>query len=112
MLLFLLAISVKIIEMFYIFITLSLQKSGEYFIFLVHFSLESSLVAQTVKCLPTMRETQVRFLGQEDTLEKEMATPALLPGKSHERRSVIGYSPWGRKEDMTERLHFSLDYTL
>ena len=27
-----------------------------------------------VKCLPTMRETQVRSLGQEDPLEKEMAT--------------------------------------
>ena len=27
-----------------------------------------------VKRLPTVRETQVRFLGQEDSLEKEMAT--------------------------------------
>ena len=34
----------------------------------------TSLVAQTVKSLPTMWETQVRFLGQEDPLEKEMAT--------------------------------------
>ena len=32
-----------------------------------------SLVAQTVKRLPTMRETRVRFLGQEDPLEKETA---------------------------------------
>ena len=33
-------------------------------------------------------------------------TPALLPGKSHGQRSLIGYSPWGRKEsDTTERLH-------
>ena len=31
-------------------------------------------MAQTVKCLPTMRETQVPSLGQEDLLEKEMAT--------------------------------------
>ena len=31
-------------------------------------------MAQTVKCLPTMRETQVRSLGWEDPLEKEMAT--------------------------------------
>ena len=30
--------------------------------------------AQTVKHLPTMRETQVRSLGQEDPLEKKMAT--------------------------------------
>ena len=34
-------------------------------------------------------------------------TPVLLPGKSHGRRSLVGYSPWGREEpDMTERLHF------
>ena len=30
-------------------------------------------MAQTVKRLSTMRETQVRFLGREDPLEKEMA---------------------------------------
>ena len=33
----------------------------------------TSLVAQTVKHLSTMRETWVRFLGWEDPLEKEMA---------------------------------------
>ena len=34
-------------------------------------------------------------------------TPVLLPGKSHGRRSLAGYSPRGRKEtDTTERLHF------
>ena len=67
-----------------------------------------SLVTQTVKCLPTMLETQVRSLGQEDPLEKEMAIHSwLLPGKSHGQRSLVGYSPWGRKElDTTERLHF------
>ena len=32
-----------------------------------------SLVAQLVKNLPAMQETQVRFLGQEDPLEKAMA---------------------------------------
>ena len=31
-------------------------------------------MAQTVKCLPTMRETQVRSLDREDPLEKEMET--------------------------------------
>ena len=34
----------------------------------------ASLVAQLVKNLPAMQETQVRSLGQEDSLEKEMAT--------------------------------------
>ena len=31
-------------------------------------------MAQLVKCLPTMRETQVQSLGQEDPLENVMAT--------------------------------------
>ena len=31
------------------------------------------MVAQTVKRLPTVQETWVRYLGQEDPLEKEMA---------------------------------------
>ena len=31
-------------------------------------------MAQTVKCLPTMQEVWVQSLGQEDLLEKEMAT--------------------------------------
>ena len=34
----------------------------------------ASLVAQLVKTLPAVLETPVRFLGQEDPLEKEMAT--------------------------------------
>ena len=38
-------------------------------------------------------------------------TPVLLPGKSHGRRSLIGYSPWGCKEsDTTERLHFLMHW--
>ena len=37
-------------------------------------NVSTSLVAQMVKRLPTMRETQVQSLGWEDPLEKEMAT--------------------------------------
>ena len=34
-------------------------------------------------------------LGREDPLEESMATiPAFLPGESHEKRSLVGYSPW------------------
>ena len=33
-----------------------------------------SLVAQTVKNLPTMQETQVQSLGEEDPLEKGIPT--------------------------------------
>ena len=38
------------------------------------------------------------YLSQNVFLEKEMATHSgILPGKSHERRSLVGYSPCGRK---------------
>ena len=49
-----------------------------------------------VKRLPIMQEILVQSLGQEDPLEKEMAThSSILPGKSHGWRSLVGYSPWG-----------------
>ena len=35
---------------------------------------KASLVAQTIKNLPAMQKTQIRSLGQEDPLEKGMAT--------------------------------------
>ena len=44
---------------------------------------------------------------------KWQPTPVLSPGKSHGRRSLVGYSPWGCEEsDTTERLyfHFPLSY--
>ena len=72
----------------------------------------ASLVVQRLKRLPAMRETWVRSMGWEDPLEKEMAThSSILPGESHGRRILVGYSPRGHKEsDTTERLyfHFSL----
>ena len=58
-------------------------------------SILSSLVAQTVKRLPTMQETQVRSLGQEDPLEKEMETHS---------RILVWKIPWteepGRLQSM------------
>ena len=50
------------------------------------------------------------MLGQEDTLEKDMAThSSILPGKSHGQRSLVGYSPRGCKEsDMTECTQYTL----
>ena len=42
----------------------------------------TSLVAQMVKCLPAMRETWVRSLGQDDPWRRKwQPTPVLLPGK-------------------------------
>ena len=50
--------------------------------------------AQSVKKLPAMLETWVRFLGWEDPMEKKMAThSSILAWKSHGQRSLAGYSP-------------------
>ena len=66
---------------------------------IVKTSMKTFLVAQRVKRLPAMQETWVQSLGQEDPLEKEMATtPVFLPGKSHGQRSLEDYSPWDHKE--------------
>ena len=58
----------------------------------------TSLVAQMVKHLPTMQETQVQSLVREDTMRRKwQPTPVLLPGKSHGWRSLVGYSQWGHR---------------
>ena len=55
-----------------------------------------------MKNLPAMQETWVQSLGQEDPLEKGMATHSSI---SAWRISWTGYNPWGSKElDMTEQL--------
>ena len=39
------------------------------------------------------------------------STPVLLPGTSHGRRSLVGYSPWGREEsDMTRDFTFTFHF--
>ena len=62
-------------------------------------------VAQLVKNLPEIQETWVPSLGWEDPLEEGMATHSSNPylKNPHGQRSLVGYSPWGRKEsDTTE----------
>ena len=57
--------------------------------------------------LPAMQETQVRSLGQQDPLKKEMTTysSVLAWEIPWTERNLVGYSPWGRKElDTTERV--------
>ena len=44
-------------------------------------------MAQVVKNLPVIHETQIQSLGQEDPLEKEMATQYSCPENSMERRA-------------------------
>ena len=62
-----------------------------------------------VKNLPAIQEASVQSLGWEDSLEKGMAIhSSILAGEFHGQRSLVGYSPWGRKEsDMTEQLTYT-----
>ena len=48
------------------------------------------MVAQMVKNLPSMKKTLVQSLGQEDPLEKGMATrTSVLPGEFHGQRNLV-----------------------
>ena len=54
-----------------------------------------SLVAQMIKSLPAVQEAQVQSLGQEDPLEKEMAT----------HFSVLAWKiPWTKKPDRLQSM--------
>ena len=69
-----------------------------------NFGLES-LVAQMVRNVPAMQETWVQSLGQEDPLEKEMATQS----------SILAWRiPWteepGRLQSMGSRSQTQLSY--
>ena len=72
----------------------------------------ASLVAQIVMRLPAMCETQVRSLGWEDLLEKEMATHSStfawkIPWTEEAGRlQSMGLQRVGKELDTTERLHF------
>ena len=51
-----------------------------------------------VKNPTAIQEMWVQSLGQEDPLEKEIATHSLfLSWKFHGQSSLVGYSPWGHK---------------
>ena len=60
-----------------------------------------SLVAQMVKCLQCGRPKFDPWVGKIPWRRKWQSTLGLVPGKSHGQRSLVGYSPWGRKESYT-----------
>ena len=48
------------------------------------------------------------WVGKTPWRREWQPTPVFLPGESHGQKSLVGYSPWGRKEsDTTERLTLS-----
>ena len=68
-------------------------------------SLESFIC---IKCRSLYRVIILCFIDT-DMRRNWQPTPVFLPGKSHEQRSLAGYSPWGHKElDTTEQRTLSL----
>ena len=61
------------------------------------------MVVQWVKNLPAMEETQIQSLGQEDALEKEMATHSSILAWKIPQTEEPGrlYGPWDCKESDT-----------
>ena len=77
-------------------------RSGGLFLMLI------KRVAQIVKCLPAMQKTWGSIPGLGKSPEEGNGNPLQYSclEKSHGQQSLVGYSPWGRKElDTTERLH-------
>ena len=68
---------------------------------------QASPIAQLVKNPPAMQETAVQsWVRKIPWRRKWQPTSVFMPGKSHELRSLAGYSPWGHKElDITEWAH-------
>ena len=70
---------------------------------------KKSIQFQTAKCeLPQAVNCLYSICILFRTI-KWQPIPVFLPGKSHGRRNLVGYSPWGRKEwGMTEQLHHQM----
>ena len=72
-----------------------------------------SLVAQRVKCLPAVQETQVLSLGWEDPLEKEMQpTPVFLSGKSPWTEEPGWATVHGVAKSQTQLSDFHIHFTM
>ena len=76
------------------------------------FLYRACLVAQRVKHLPQCRKPRFdSWVGKIPWRRKQKPTLVTLPGKSYGWRSLVGYSPLGRKEsDTTEQLHFHFTF--
>ena len=83
------------------------------FYFLNYMLPRDSLVAQTVKNLPTVQETWLQSLDCEDPLEKEMEIHSVvLPAEFHGQRSLVSYCPWDHQElDTTEQFTHTHTHT-
>ena len=69
------------------------------------FNLYAEYIMQNVQLNESQAGIKIvrRNINNQIWRRKWQPTPIFLPGKPHGQRSLVGYSPWGRKEsDMTE----------
>ena len=62
------------------------------------------LWGSTFKCRRLKRHRFDSWVRKTLCRRKQQPTPVLLPGKFHGQRSLVGYSPWGRKELDTSKI--------
>ena len=76
-------------------------------------SVKASLMVQMVKNPPQCSSPGFDpRVGQIPWRREWLPTPVFLPGKCHGQRSLVGYSPWGRREsDKTELLTYIHTHT-
>ena len=80
---------------------------------LARFPIRFNFIFPLSVCLQCGRPGFNPWFGKISWRRKWQSTPVLLWRKSHGQRSLVGYSPWGRKEsDTTERLHFGSFLTI
>ena len=86
------------------------KRRGRKMEFIAVIQVRDSLVAQTVKTLPAMKEMRFSpWVRKIPGRRKWQPTPLFLPGESLGWRSLAGFSPWDRQEsDMTEWLRIRI----
>ena len=78
---------------------------------LLHWQVDSLPLSHQGSNSVTLITIKPIFSAKIPWRRKWQPTPVLLPGKSHGRKSLVGYSPWGLEEsDTTERLHFHFHF--
>ena len=88
----------------------TLEETGDLNSFPKYFPGGSEVKASACVCLQCGRAGLDPWVGKIPWRRKWQPTPVFLAGESHGWRSLVGYSPWGRKQsDTTEQLTLSLN---
>ena len=80
-------------------------------VWIILFRIKKMSTASSIWKQRKVLSNQNKYFFQFCPLKPWQPTPVFLPGKSHGPRSLVGYSPWGRKKsDKTKRLQFPFHF--